>query len=385
MFKLIVAFAVVIVVALLGLSMIEGAGGDTITASAQLIAPQTDLAGYARAIGPYDWRFPRDFGAHDTFQTEWWYYTGNLETADGRHFCYQLTFFRRGILPPDQLPARSSEWAASQLYMAHFTVTDVEASTFYSHERFSRGAAGLAGAQGEPYAVWLEDWRAEASGPGTFTLHAEAEGVVLELSLQDAKGPILQGDRGYSRKGDEPGNASYYYSQTRLLTEGSLQIGDERFELSGLSWKDHEFSTSVLTSEIAGWDWFSIQLDSDYELMVYQLRRADGSVAPRSSGTLVAPDGSTTQLFAEDFVLTPLSTWRSPHSGAEYPASWSLSLPAHDLTLEITPFLRDQELNHTFTYWEGAIEIAGSQNGQAVAGSGYVELTGYAEPFNGEF
>lgn len=356
---------------------------DNLNASVQS-TPQV-IEGFARAEGPRELSFPADFGPHPDFQTEWWYYTGNLETADGRHFGYQLTFFRRGLLPPSQLPPRGSQWATGQVYMAHFTITDVQASDFYATERFSRGAAGLAGAQGEPYAVWLEDWRVEATGPDTFSLYAANEGLHLELSLHDAKGPILQGDRGYSRKGEEPGNASYYYSQTRLLTEGRLTIGDETFQLSGLSWKDHEFSTSVLTSEIAGWDWFSLQLNNGYELMLYQLRAADGSVLPRSSGTLVAPDGSTTQLFAGDFVLTPLSQWRSPHSGAEYPASWRISLPAHNLQLEVTPYLSDQELLHTFTYWEGAVRISGSQGGQSVSGSGYVELTGYAEPFNGDF
>jgi len=343
------------------------------------------IEGFARAEGVRSFSFPADLGPHPDFQTEWWYYTGNLETASGRHFGYQLTFFRRGLLPPSQLPPRSSQWAAGQIYMAHFTITDVDADSFHPHERFSRGAAGLAGAQGEPYAVWLEDWRVEANGADTYTLYAAAEGIVLELRLQDAKGPILQGEHGYSRKGDEPGNASYYYSQTRLLSEGRLTLGDETFEVSGLSWKDHEFSTSVLTSEIVGWDWFSLQLDSGYELMVYQLRHADGSIASRSSGTLIAPDGSTTQLFAGDFVLTPRAYWRSPHSGAEYPASWTLSLPAHGLELHITPYVKDQELNHTFTYWEGAVSIDGRQDGQALSGSGYVELTGYAEPFNGDF
>jgi predicted secreted hydrolase len=249
----------------------------------------------------------------------------------------------------------------------------------------SRGAAGLAGAQGDPYAVWLEDWRVEATGANTYELHAANEDLAIELALTDEKGPILQGDRGYSQKSAELGNASYYYSQTRLASQGTITIGDERFEVSGLSWKDHEFSTAVLSDEQVGWDWFSIQLDDGYELMLYALRRADGSPDAFSSGTLIAPDGSTTHLAHDDFEISALATWRSPHSGAEYPMGWQIRIPSQQIELEITPYLRDQELNLTFIYWEGAVHLQGRHAGQAVSGVGYVELTGYAAPFNGQF
>ncbi|NOG51623.1 MAG: carotenoid 1,2-hydratase [Chloroflexi bacterium] len=257
MFKLIVAFAVVIVVALLGLSMIEGAGGDTITASAQLIAPQTDLAGYARAIGPYDWRFPRDFGAHDTFQTEWWYYTGNLATDDGRRFGYQFTIFRRAIAPENS--ASASEFRTNQVYMAHFTVSDIADQRFYHEQRFSRGAAGLAFALPDddqpdvPYHVALDNWQIRAgSAPDVTMITAQADGFAIDFTLTDVKGVALQGHGGLSPKSGEPGNASYYYSQPRQATAGTITLGSDTFTVSGASWKDHEFSTSALGSGRAG-------------------------------------------------------------------------------------------------------------------------------------
>jgi predicted secreted hydrolase len=353
--------------------------------SAEVVSTPQVIEGFTRAEGVRPFTFPQDFGPHPDFQTEWWYYTGNLKTADGRHFGYELTFFRRALAPLAQLPPRSSEWATNQIYLAHFTLTDVDGEDFYAFERLSRGAAGLAGAQGDPYAVWLEDWRVEASGANSYQLRAANEGLAIELTLTDEKGPILQGDRGYSQKSAELGNASYYYSQTRLAAQGTITIGDEHFEVSGLSWKDHEFSTAVLSNEQVGWDWFSIQLDDGYELMLYDLRRADGSPDAFSSGTLIAPDGSTTHLAHDDFEISALSSWRSPHSGAEYPMGWRIRIPSQQIELEVTPYLRDQELNLTFIYWEGAVHLQGSHAGQAVGGVGYVELTGYAAPFNGQF
>lgn len=353
--------------------------------SAQVISTPASIAGFVRADGSTPLSFPADFGPHPNYQTEWWYYTGNLETADGRHFGYELTFFRSALLPADQAPERTSNWAANQIYMAHFTLTDVEGETFQAFERFARGSAGLAGAQADPYQVWLEDWRVEQTGENTYRLTAANEAIELDLELHDAKGPILQGIDGYSQKGPEPGNASYYYSETRLETEGQIEVGNETFAVSGLSWKDHEYSTAVLSAGQVGWDWFSIQLDDGYELMLYQIRQADGSVDPFSSGTLIAPDGSTQPLSLADFVITPQSSWHSPHSGADYPMGWHISIPSYDLELDLDAYLEDQELNLTVIYWEGAVQISGSHDGRLVRGVGYVEMTGYAEPFDGQF
>lgn len=349
-----------------------------------------DPNGFSRAEGPRSFSFPADHGPHDDFQTEWWYYTGNLQTPDSRRFGYQLTFFRRALLPPDQTTRRASDWATSQVYMAHFTLTDISSQKYQAFERLSRGAAGLSGAQANPFQVWLDDWRVEqvteyGMRSTQYHLVASQNDLILDLTLNDLKGPILQGDQGYSRKGGEPGQASYYYSLTRLDSRGSLQIGDQRFEVSGLSWMDHEFSTSALSQEQVGWDWFSVQLDDGTELMVFQLRRADGSLDPFSSGTLISPDGSTTPLSQEDFHIQVESSWKSPHSKATYPARWSVTVPRFDLTLNIAPYLADQELNLSFTYWEGAVHVQGTKDGQPISGYGYVELTGYSGSISGQF
>lgn len=353
--------------------------------TAQVVSTPEAVEGFTRADGTQSVEFPRDFGAHPDFRTEWWYYTGNLDTADGRHFGYELTFFRVSMLPTDQAFPRVSEWGTNQVYMAHFALTDVAGGEFYAFQRYERGAADLAGAEADPYHVWLQDWSVEQIADGGYSLHAKNEGLELDLEFEDAKGPILHGIDGYSQKGPQAGNASYYYSQTRLETQGTIQIGGESFEVSGLSWKDHEYSTSVVSAGQVGWDWFAIQLDDGYELMLYQIRRDDGSIDPFSSGTLIAPDGSTVALTNDDFVISALDAWISPHSGAEYPMGWSVAVPSQGLDLELQPYLLDQELNLSTIYWEGAVIITGSHAGSAVNGSGYVEMTGYAEPFNGDF
>jgi predicted secreted hydrolase len=252
-------------------------------------------------------------GDHPTDQTEWWYYTGNLDTVDGRHFGYQFTIFRSALVPPEDRQQRPSSWGTDQIYMAHFAVTDVDTGRFFSFDRFSRGAAGLAGAQASPYQVWIEDWNVEELEPGVYNLRAVQDDVAIDLRLTDLKGPILQGDRGYSQKGPEPGNASYYYSLTRLASSGTVRVGETAYNVDGLSWMDHEFSTSALGPELVGWDWFSIQLDDGSELMVFQLRREDGTTDSFSSGTYVDPDGNTTRLDHQDFTVTVNDTWRSPH------------------------------------------------------------------------
>jgi predicted secreted hydrolase len=328
------------------------------------------------------------------YQTEWWYYTGNLVADGGQRFGYQLTFFRRALAPPDLRTERESIWAADQVYMAHLALTDVSGERFQASERFARGAAGLAGAQAAPYQVWLEDWAVEEVEPGVTRMRARTAsqdpsqsqgGMALDLVLVDGKGPILQGDRGYSPKGPQPGNASHYYSLTRLETSGTVQVGDTVYPVSGLSWMDHEWSTRALAADQVGWDWFSIQMDDGSELMVFQLRKEDGSIDPFSSGTFVAPDGSTRHLGRDEIEIQVDDTWRSPHSGATYPARWTVVVPAADFVVEIEPYLADQELTLSYAYWEGAVGVEGERAGQAIRGNGYVEMTGYAGSMQGQF
>jgi predicted secreted hydrolase len=336
-------------------------------------------AGYARAVEQRPFTFPADHGPHPEFRTEWWYYTGNLATADGRRFGFQLTFFRTALSP--EAPQRASAWGANQVYMAHFAISDVAGRRFYAFDRFSRGALDLAGARAEPFRVWLEDWSTESAGSGALPMRLRAaQGEVgLELVVDSAKPTVLQGERGLSRKGAEPGNASYYYSYTRMPASGSVRVGSQTFVVEGLAWMDREWSTSALGDDLAGWDWFALQLEDGREVMYYQLRRKDGGIDPFSGGTFVAADGTSRSLAAGEVELAVSETWPSPRDGTRYPARWRLRIPGEGLDLEIVPHLADQELNLAVRYWEGAVGVTGTAAGRPVAGNGYVELTGYAD------
>jgi predicted secreted hydrolase len=364
---------------------LNGAGA-TEEVQSRAVGLPVAVKGFERAEPGRVLNFPADHGPHNEYQTEWWYYTGNLTAVGGERFGYQLTFFRRAILPQEQRQARPSHWAADQVYLAHFTLTDVNRRQFQAFEKLGRGAAGLAGAAGEPlYQVWLDNWSVEQTGPDDYRLTASAGEITLDLLLVDLKGPALQGDNGYSQKGPEPGNASYYYSLSRLKSTGEVVIGERVYDVTGYSWMDHEFSTSALSEGQVGWDWFALQLDDNSELMVYTIRQEDGSIDPYSRGTLILPDGALHHLKETDFTITITATWRSPHSGAEYPAGWTIRVPSQELSLEVKPLLNDQELNLSYIYWEGAVEISGERTGKPVRGRGYVELTGYAQSMQGEF
>ncbi len=336
-----------------------------------------DHDGFARAIRPQSFEFPRDHGPHHAFRTEWWYYTGNLQNDDGRRFGYQLTFFRQA-LQPDSVP-RQSAWASNQVYLAHFALSDPANDNFYYAERFSRAGLGLAGATAEPFNVWLEDWSAGGSGDATLPMQLRADSgeVAIALELDSSKPFVLQGQQGLSQKSAEPGNASYYYSLTRMPTTGQISIAGNSHQVTGSSWLDREWSTSALGPDQVGWDWFSLQFDDDRELMYYQLRLKDGQPDPLSSGVLVAENGKTTPLGAADVRIDVLDYWTSPHSGGRYPARWRLQIPAAQLNLEIIPLMADQELQTSVRYWEGAVFVQGTRGQNTIRGYGYVELTGY--------
>lgn len=337
-----------------------------------------DYAGYQRAEHPRPFEFPADHGPHPEFRNEWWYVTGNLVDASGRAFGYQWTLFRIALAPTT--PVMDSPWRSHQLYMAHLALTDVAGQRHAHFERFSRSALGLAGAQATPFRVWLEDWTLSGAQSDFFPLRLQARerDMSLDLTLNAGKPMVLQGDRGLSQKSAEPGNASYYYSYTRLPTQGSIRIGEQLFQVSGASWLDREWSTSALGPEQSGWDWFALQLDDGRELMLYRLRRKDGSADAFSAGILVDAAGQAQPLRWEELTLQPLGEWISPHTGDRYPASWRLRVPALPLDLNITPKIAAQELRLSVRYWEGAVTVRGQSGDQPVSGQGYLEMTRYA-------
>ena len=339
----------------------------------------SDTTGYTRALGPKLLQFPEDHGAHPSFKLEWWYYTGNLVSTTGRRFGYQFTIFRNALAPTDVMQmASASSWRTNQLYFAHFALSDINQEKFYAFERFSRGAAGLAGAQSSPFKVWLEDWQAVQTGAGMPPMQVQAEenGIGINLTMDLVKPIVLQGDQGYSVKGPGYGNASYYYSMTRLETSGAITIDDETYSVEGLSWMDREWSTSLLSKDQEGWDWFSLHLDDGRDLMFFNVRNTSSAIEPYSDGALFDENGEKLALDVKDVDLEVLDTWESEKGGV-YPSRWRMQVPEAALDLYIEPYFNDQELDLSVRYWEGAVRIEGTANGKPIAGSGYVELTGY--------
>jgi predicted secreted hydrolase len=384
--------------------------------------------GYAQAAAGRELVFPADHGPHPDFRTEWWYFTGNLATAEGRRFGYQLTFFRTAVAPPggdgeqidegeagvdgaEEPERQRSAWATRQVYMAHFAVTDVAGKRFAADERFSRGALGLAGARIEPFQVWVESWRVAAvpsgsrGGSGTrnedspttdsipfadpFAAHrevgvlplqltAEGDEASLDLLLGAGKDRVLHGEDGFSRKGPGAGNASYYYSYPRLPTRGTLTVEGETFRVEGASWLDREWSSSVLAAGQTGWDWFALQLDDGREVVAWRIR-GGGESAGLDYAALVSADAELRVLDLAGARLEATGRWTSPQSGVVYPSGWRLRLPAAGLDLDVAPLLADQELDLAFRYWEGAVAVRGTAGGRPLAGRGYAELTGYGD------
>jgi predicted secreted hydrolase len=328
-------------------------------------------AGFARALRPRPLNFPEDHGAHPAFATEWWYLTGNLRADNGRRFGYQFTLFRVGLRAGE--PPSDSTWRAHQIYMGHIAVSDIDGGAHHSAERFARAALGLSGARSSPFAVWLGPWSLRGSAAlFPLTLSADNTDIGLSLQLQAGSKPlVLQGEDGLSRKSARPGNASYYYSFTRLPTSGELRIGDSRYRVTGNSWLDREWSSSALDEDQTGWDWFALQLQDGRDLMFYQLRDTQGRPHPFSRGKLVLPDGSAQVLLPDDVTLSPLRYWAAD-DGARYPVAWRMQVAEQGLDLEVRALLDDQLMDHSIRYWEGAVAVSGSHRG-----TGYLELSGY--------
>jgi len=350
----------------------------------------SEASSYLPVTGPCNLTFPRDHGAHPGYRTEWWYYTGNVMTQNRERYGFQLTFFRRQISPPgaeNMWPKPPSTWRTQHIFLAHAALSDIDGNRFYHAERMGRGAMGLAGARQESgvTSVFLNKWSARINQM-EHQLSASADNFSFILNLRSKKEPVLHGKEGYSLKGTTRERASCYYSLTRLNTKGTMTARGRTFSVRGTAWMDHEFSSAPLEPDLAGWDWFSVQLEDDTEVMIYLLRQKKGGYSPVSGGTFVRASGESSHLSREDFRVEVLDTWKSTHTGARYPSRWRLRVHPAQLDITITSNLEDQEMltpNTTgVTYWEGSVSITGTARGRPVRGVGYVELTGYDRPFD---
>lgn len=336
-----------------------------------------EAGGWQAALPGWRYEFPRDHESHPSFQTEWWYFTGNLAATDGREFGYQLTFFRQGVRPPGS-PAASSRFVTDHMMFAHFAVSDLTGGRFRHFQKISRGVFGEAGFEDGGRTAWIGGWACERTGPHAFRLRASDDGASLDLRLEPLKPPVVHGKNGVSQKADGAGRASHYYSLTRLATEGTLVVDGKSFGVKGVSWFDHEWATNQLGAGQKGWDWFSLQFEDDTELMLFQIR-TDGGRDPHSGGTFVRADGTTDPIADSDFSLEPEAWWQSPATGGKYPVGWRLAIPKLGINLNIRARLEDQELaSRPFAYWEGAVRASGSRDGKPARATGYLEMTGYA-------
>lgn len=331
-----------------------------------------------RAAAPgYEYQFPRDHGSHPEYKTEWWYYTGHLRTDDGRRFGFELTFFRVGISHDPKV----SQWDFRHLMPAHFAITDVNAKAFRFYEKLNRASPFTADAAIGKLDVFNEAWRATTNRDGSWRLIASEGNDAVDLTLRTNKAPAIHGENGVSVKAVGAGYASHYYSMTALEVSGTVSGA----RCTGQAWMDHEFGSSALRENQRGWDWFSIQLDNDTEIMLYVIRKNDGTADVTSSGSLITSDGRVIHLTREQMRITPTAKWKSKKSGATYPMGWRVELPQLNVTLTLAPLLEDQELvthgSTRVTYWEGAVDVSGSFGGTPVRGEGYVEMTGYDRRF----
>jgi predicted secreted hydrolase len=340
-------------------------------------------AQYRTALPGYRFEFPRDYFDHPDFQTEWWYYTGNLKSANGHRYGFELTFFRQAV---SRDPSQTAAWDVKDIYLTHLAMSDLDDQRFYHTERTNRAGPGIAGVNGSSGRIWNGNWQIQWEGPNQ-KLEAIDKQFQLHLTLHPEKPPIVHGENGVSQKSEGVGHASYYFSLTRLAASGQLGLNGQSFEVSGLARMDHEFFTHQLDSNQVGWDWLSLQLQDNTELMVYRIRRKDGSLDPFSAGTYVNVQGKSTHLRADDFILQPLAeNWTSPATHATYPIAWKIVVPKLQIELEAHTVLAAQELAGKTkiapSYWEGAISLEGRSGKIPLVGVGYLEMTGYDQPVN---
>jgi predicted secreted hydrolase len=353
----------------------------------------TRTGDFAQVLEPRAFEFPADHGPHPEYRLEWWYVTGNLDSDTGERFGFELTFFRFALAPGasvDQAAAATpveSAWRTRQIYMAHFAITDVARGRFRFAQKLSRGAMGLAGAQIPPLRVWIDDWSLAAQSPAPasasasdeihWDLHAAESGYELTLEARALQQPVLNGDRGFSRKSSDPGSASYYYSIPRVAVRGRLVRDGKALDVHGLAWVDREWGSGTLGSREEGWDWFALQMADGSSLMFYALRDQGGRRDPHSAGTWISPAGQSRPLSSDEVQIDVVDYWTNLR-GDRYPGRWRVRVPTAGIDVEVRPVLANQELTASARYWEGAVDVTAATAGQKTSGRGYVELVGYA-------
>lgn len=346
---------------------------------AAALAAATSCSGqdWRNAMPGWQYKFPRDHHAHPEFKTEWWYFTGNLFDENGKRFGYELTFFREGIIPITERVEERSRFVVNELKFAHFTIMDASGRKFRFDQKASRGAFDDAGFDRASALAWIDDWSVQLNSAGDFHLAALSTDAILDLTLTPQKHPVIHGENGVSLKATGEDHTSHYYSITKLGSRGTIKLNGKEIHVRGASWFDHEWASNQLAPHQVGWNWLCVQFTNDTELMLYQMRRDDGTIDPASSGTFVATDGSAAHLAARDFSMTSSAVWKSEKTGATYPVEWQIEIPSRQLRFKVRPVLSEQELALLpLIYWEGAVDISGSDRNPN--GVGYLELTGYA-------
>ncbi|MBX9710960.1 MAG: iron ABC transporter permease [Xanthobacteraceae bacterium] len=311
--------------------------------------------------------FPADHGPHPRFRIEWWYVTANLHDGAGTPYGVQWTLFRQAMeAGPD-----AENWASRQIWMGHAAVTS--ASEHHFGERLARGGIGQAGADAEPFHVWIDAWdmrgldAMSAQTISPLVLTASANDFAFDLKLEASQALVLQGDAGYSQKSDK-GQASYYYSQPFFKARGEIELSGHRVQVTGQAWMDREWSSQPLASDQKGWDWISLHLDSGTKLMLFRLRQSDGKNF--ISGNWIGADGLSEVLASNMIALTPAS--QNSIEGRMLPTEWDIEIPSRGLKIKIVSLNPQSWMATTIPYWEGPVRIHGSQSGV-----GYLEMTGY--------
>ncbi|WP_232231986.1 lipocalin-like domain-containing protein [Burkholderia sp. WSM2230] len=323
---------------------------------------------------------PTDTGAHADFRTEWWYATGWLRTPDNRPLGFQITFFRSAT---GHDAADPSAFAPSQLIIAHAALSDPARGHLVHDQRIGREGFGLAYARSGNTDVKLDAWKIVRAADGHYDVTADAGEFALHLTLMPTQAPLLQGERGYSRKGPRPEQASYYYSEPQLRVSGSVMrpatkgsASQRPTVVTGIAWLDHEWSSTLLDANAAGWDWLGANLSDGSALMAFKVRSRDGH-AIWAHAALRDRDGRVTAFAPGEVEFTPRRMWRSPYTNTSYPVAMTVRTGA--LTWQLDPLMDDQELDSRQStgavYWEGATLV--SRDGVEV-GHAYLELTGYA-------